>query len=431
MTAISRQVAFLETGKIAPSNFFESSHMTILFQTFANDSDTLPTPCQLSAAQARRPSGARRLARAVAGAATATLVALMVGCASDAPVKEAPLPVWPAPPELARVKFVRTLVDDGDLNKDMTASRKMLNFLSGEAAPTNRITEPMGIAVSDDGHRVYVSDFAQMAVFIFDFEKKTSIKVGGAQNPLAGPMGIALDGDENFYVAETAGKGLQVFDKTGKHLRNITHESIERPIGVAIDIPRGKLYVADTGRAESFEHTIKIFDLQGKLLGKIGKQIGDITGSFLFPTWITVDTQGNLYVADTLNSRVQKFDPDGKYLMSFGKRGNGFGMFDKPKGVGVDSFGNVYVSDTGWSNVQIFNAQGDVLMYFGGRGTALGLMQNPSVLTIDKQNRIYVGDVLNHRVNVYQLVNTKAEDSALKTDTDAKAAEDAKATSAK
>lgn len=372
-------------------------------------------------------ASARRGARALAGALAAGLVALLVGCASDAPVKEGPLPVWPAPPEVTRIKFVRTLHDDADLNAEVTASRKLLNYLAGEVAPTNRILEPMGIAVSDDGHRVYVSDFAQLAVFAFDFEKKTSFKVGGAANPLGGPMGIALDADENFYVAETAGKGVQVYDKTGKHLRFISDKSIERPVGVAIDRVRGKLYVADTGRAESAEHTIKIFDLQGKLLSKIGKQIGDIPGSFLFPTWITLDAAGNLYVADTLNSRIQKFDPDGKYLMSFGKRGNAFGQFDKPKGVGVDSFGNVYVVDSGWSNVQIFNAKGEVLMFFGSRGITPGQMQNPSVLTIDKQNRIYVGDVLGHRVNVYQLVNTTAEDSAIKAAEDAKAAAPAKA----
>lgn len=390
--------------------------MTLMPQFIA--SDVLP--------QLQPSSGARRLVRAVAGVAAATLVALLVGCATEV-AKVGPLPVWPAPPEVARIKFERLLYDDADLKAEETTSRKMFNFLAGDVAPTNRILEPMGIAVSDDGKRIYVSDFAQMAVFVYDYAKKTSFKVGGERNPLAGPMGIALDGDENMYIAETGGKGVQVFDRTGKHLRFITDASIERPIGVAIDIPRGKLYVVDTGRAESQEHTVKIFDLQGKLLSKIGKQIGDIPGSFLFPTWATVDAKGNLYVADTLNSRVQKFDPDGKYLMSFGKRGNAFGQFDKPKGVGVDSFGNVYVVDAGWSNVQIFNAKGEVLMFFGSRGTALGQMQNPSVLTIDKQNRIYVGDVLNNRINIYQLVNTTAEDSAIKAAEDTKAAEPAKA----
>jgi len=80
----------------------------------------------------------------------------------------------------------------------------------------------------------------------------------------------------------------------------------------------------------------------------------------------------------------------------------------------VDSFGNLYVVDSGWSNVQLFNQKGQVLMFFGGRGTYPGLMQNPGVLAIDKKNRIYVGDLLNHRVNVYQLVNTTAADSEVK-----------------
>jgi len=355
------------------------------------------------------------MARALTGAAATAMFALLVGCASEV-TKQEPLPVWPNPPEVTRIQFVRALYDDGDLKAESTASRKLLNFLAGEPAPANRILEPMGIAVSDDGHRVYVSDYAQLAVFGFDFEKKTSFKVPG----LAGPMGIALDAEENFYVAEVGGKGVQVYDKTGKQLRSISDPSIERPVGVAIDIPRGKLYVADTGHAESKEHTVKIFDLQGKLLGKIGKQIGDIPGSFLFPTWITVDPKGNLFVADTMNSRVQKFDPDGKYLMSYGKRGTAAGQFDKPKGVGVDNLGNLYVVDSGWSNVQIFNTKGEVLLFFGSRGAGTGQLQNPSVLTIDKQNRVYVGDVIGHRVNVYQLVNTTADDEALKGANDAK-----------
>ncbi|MDO8774094.1 MAG: SMP-30/gluconolactonase/LRE family protein [Burkholderiaceae bacterium] len=367
--------------------------------------------------------GVRRIARAVGAVAMAGMVLLLAGCGSD-PVKEQPRLTWPQPPEKARIEFVRTIVDDNDVNKDTTDSQKMLNWLSGEVAGKNRILEPMGLAVSDDGYRVYVADYSQLTVFVFDFDKKTSMKIG--DGALGGPMGLALDGDENIYVAEAAGKRVQVFDRTGKHLRFITDPSIERPIGVAIDIPRGKLYVADTARAESAEHTVKIFDLKGKLLGKIGKQIGDIPGSFLFPTYITVDTKGNLYVADTLNSRVQMFDPDGKFVKAYGKRGTAYGQFDKPKGVALDTFGNLYVVDSGWSNVQIFNAAGEALMFFGSRGVYPGQMQNPSGLTIDKKNRIYVSDVLNNRVNVYRLVNTTAEDSAIKAAADAKGAKDSK-----
>jgi hypothetical protein len=90
-------------------------------------------------------------------------------------------------------------------------------------------------------------------------------------------------------------------------------------------------------------------------------------------------------------------------------------MFERPKGVAFDSFGNLYVVDSAWSNVQIFNSRGEVLLYFGARGAIPGMLFNPTAIVIDQRNRIYVADYLNHRVNVYQLVNTRAEDSFLET----------------
>ena len=159
------------------------------------------------------------------------------------------------------------------------------------------------------------------------------------------------------------------------------------------------------------EQNVKVFDRAGKRIGAIGGAPGGDFGQFSYPTYVTVDPEGNVYVADTLNSRVQKFDHEGKFVTSIGKPGSNWGEFDKPKGVALDTFGNVYVVDTSWSNVQIFNPKGQILLFFGGRGPIPGMMKNPLSIAIDKNNRIYVGDYLNHRIGVYQLVNTKAEDS--------------------
>lgn len=365
--------------------------------------------------------------RAVGAALAAGVVVLLSAC-GNAPVAEQPRLVWPEPPETARVEFLRTITSDEDVGKDTTNSVAFLKFLEGEKPAENRVVEPQGLAVSDDGERVYVSDKGQNAVFVFDFGKKTSLKIG-KDKPLAMPMGVALDANENVYVVEQEKKGVSVFDRSGKLLNFFTDPTVHRPTGIAIDKTRGKVYVVDTNHTADDDHTIKVFDLQGKLTGKVGLGKGDMPGYLLFPTFITVDPRGHLYVSDTLNSRVQEFDPEGKPLQAYGKRGTAWGQFDKPKGVALDSFGNLYVTDSGWSNTQIFNAKGQVLMFFGGRGTYPGLMQNPGVMTIDKKNRIYIGDVMNHRVNVYQLVNTTAADSTPKEEP--KKAEPANAAAAK
>ena len=343
--------------------------------------------------------------------AIAGLAALASGCATAKKPDEIHL-VWPPPPLKPRIEFVRSIVSDQSLGRDTTFTERLVNFLGGEKPPPNRIAEPMGIAVSDDGQRLYVSDYAQLEVFIFDFPAKKFSKIG-EEAKLARPVGIALDAEERLYVVEQEKKGVSVFDRQGKRLRFITHPSLERPAGIALDRTRGRLYVADTGHTKSAEHTVKIFDLEGNLVGKLGGEKGEGSGQFLFPTYVAVDGIGNVYVTDTLNSRVQMFDPVGVYVKSFGERGNGWGMFDKPKGVALDSFGNVYVADSGWSNVQIFNQKGQVLLFFGGRGPIPGMLKNPTAMAIDRENRIYVADYLNHRVEEYRLVNTTAADSVL------------------
>ncbi len=342
----------------------------------------------------------------------ATALLLLAGCATAAKKEQARL-VWPPPPLTTRIEFVRSIVSDEDLARDTTFTQKLVAFLTGAQPAPNRIVEPMGIAISDDGRRLYVSDFAQLAVFVFDFGEKKFMKIG-VEEKLARPLGLALDGEEHLYVVEQEKRGVSVFDRNGRRLRFMTHATLERPTGIALDRQRGKIYVADTSHSRSTAHGVKVFNMQGDLTGTVGLGKGSAPGQFMFPTYLAVDGEGNLYVTDTLNSRVEMFDPEGRYLRSFGQRGSAWGMFDKPKGVALDSFGNVYVADSGWSNVQIFNAKGQILLFFGGRGPVPGMLQNPTAVAIDRSNRIWVADYLGHRVQEYRLVNTTREDSFLK-----------------
>ncbi len=342
---------------------------------------------------------------------TAFIALLLTGCATAVTDKPKLIELmWPEPPLAPRIKFVRTLASELDLGRTPTFREILLETITGKKPDVGHLAEPIDIAVSDDGQRVYVSDFGQGVVYRFDLEKK-ELTLLGQDRPFARPFGVALDGAENLYVVEQDAKRIRVLDRAGKVVKTFSDPSIERPTDIAIDRVRGRIYVADPARKQSTEHTVKIFDLDGKLLGKIGNGKGECEGCLYFPTYLTVDREGKLYITSTMNGWIDVFNPEGKFLRRFSERGSSFGMFDRPKGVALDSFGNLYVVDSGWSNVQIFNSKGEVLLFFGGRGSYPGLLKNPGGIAIDGRNRVYVTDYLNYRVAIYELLNTTAEDS--------------------
>jgi DNA-binding beta-propeller fold protein YncE len=343
-----------------------------------------------------------RLGLRVPVAAVALLA--LAGCAT---VERQPTAerVWPGPPDLARIRFVRIVQDQGDLTRRGFGA--LTDALVGEG-PAWPLSQPMGIAPSPDGKRLYVTNYSDPGLFLVDFESGRMSPFGSGRE-LQSALGVAVDGQGLVYVADPLARCIHVFDASGRPTRTIVHPSLERPTGIAVDPERGRLYVADSASRNSLNHRILIFDLHGTSVGAFGER-GSGEGQFLFPTYVAVDGDGRVYVTDSLNGRVQVFDPDGRHLRTLGQRGDAVGMFDKPKGVALDTFGNVYVVDSAWSNVQIFNRRGNVLLFFGGRGHEPGLLFNPTGIAIDRNNRIYVADAFNARIAIYQLVNTTAAD---------------------
>ena len=118
-----------------------------------------------------------------------------------------------------------------------------------------------------------------------------------------------------------------------------------------------------------------------------------------------VDEQGNLYVLDVAQAHVVKFDADGQVLLTFGEPGSGDGQFNfRPVrtplyhdlvyggDLAVDQDGNIYVADGSNFRVQVFDAQGNYLRQWGQRGTAAGDFEVPWTIALDALGVIYVGD---------------------------------------
>ncbi len=350
-----------------------------------------------------------RFAKGAMGAmAVLIAIAAASGCAARA--KEKPIAMaWPEPPEKPRVVFVRTLGSELDL-KGRSAAQTAADFILGRRREAYHLYQPVGLAVTDDGQRLFVSDYSQQVVYVFDFSTK-KVRMLGIDEKIDRPVGLALDGDENLYVADQGQHRILVYDRNEKFARVLSPPELARPVGIAIDRKAGLLYVADAPTPRGVPHYVRVYDLEGNLVRNIGDGRGSAPGKLNFPTYVAVGPDGNIYVSETLNSRVSVFDPQGKFLRYYGGGGDMWGEMNKPKGVAFDAFGNLYVVDSAWSVVQIFNARGDVLLFFGGRHRFPGMFQNPTAIAIDPKNRIYVGDTFNFRVNVYDLVNTRPEDS--------------------
>ncbi len=322
-----------------------------------------------------------------------------------APSADRPI-VWPPPPEAPRIRYVTSYRGGDDFKTKKSSGWKALLFGRDETPPEypNNLVKPYGVAVSPAG-RVYVSDTGSRRVFVFDAERKALTFLGeSGAGKLSKPTGLAVDPSGRIFVADATLNRVFGYAPDGSLAVALGHEGeFESPSGVAIDGKRGLVYVSD-----SKKHQVHCYSTaDGSPVRTIGRRGGE-TGEFNFPTNISVDEQGQLYVADTLNFRIQIFDPDGKFVSSFGTLGDTPGSLNRPKGIGVDGEGHIYVADTSFNNFQIFDHTGQLLLFVGSAGHGPGEFFLPAGLYVDHRDRIYVVDQGNARVQVFQYLRASA-----------------------
>lgn len=314
--------------------------------------------------------------------------------------------LFPQPPEVPRFMYAGQLIGEVNFHapgaETRGAAERLWRLVVGLDAPDAQQTvlqRPVAGAVDETG-RIYVTDASRQAVFVFD-EKAGELLVWDKAHGLTGfvsPVGVVPGPGGEIYVADAELGFVARLDRAGNPVGEIGRGLLRRPAGLARDAEQKLLYVADT-----YAHDVKVFDDQGRLVQLIGRR-GEGNGEFNYPTHIAF-SRGELFVTDTMNSRVQVFSAGGEVLdRKFGARGLYVGNLVRPKGVAVDNENHVYVIESYYDHLLVFNRNGEYLLPIGGTGQGTGRFFLPAGVWVDARNRVFVADMFNGRVMVFQFL---------------------------
>jgi sugar lactone lactonase YvrE len=312
---------------------------------------------------------------------------------------------WPAPPDVPRIKWLQAVSGEEDVTGVVAQKKKTswMDRLAGVTLPAERgkprLRKPYGIAADSKG-LIYVADAALPGIFVFDLENK-KIQYRGTQE-LVAPIGLVMDDTDRLFVSDSATHMITVYKADGSVEGTFGQDKLVHPTGLAIDNENRFLYVVDTEADR-----LAIFDADTyKFLRYMGKKSDEnaAPGTFDSPTNAAVDRDGNVYVVDTFNDRIQVFNADGEFVSMFGKEGNYAGTFMRPKGIAIDHDNHVYVVDAEFNNVQVFDTNGNTLMFFGDRGYTPGAFLLAAGICVDSKNRVLVDDQWTGRLQIFRYV---------------------------
>jgi DNA-binding beta-propeller fold protein YncE len=216
---------------------------------------------------------------------------------------------------------------------------------------------PVYVAVDPINAEVYVSDRPTGDIYIYD-AAGTYLRqfTPTVERPGFQPMGMTFDKDGNLYVTDLGASPAAVveFDRTGNVVRTLGEaDGLDFPNGVAVD-GNGYVYVTDSNNGR-----LLVYDRNGVLAARVGRGAG--AGNLGLPRGVGVDTNGRVFVMDTsgqagfVYKQAQPGEARLEYVGSFGSQGVANGQFMYPTGLTVDSRGRLFVADTSNGRIQMWN----------------------------------------------------------------------------
>ncbi|MDD4106803.1 MAG: SMP-30/gluconolactonase/LRE family protein [Candidatus Shapirobacteria bacterium] len=311
--------------------------------------------------------------------------------------------------------------------------------IGSAGSAVGQFDNPRGITVDTSGN-IYVADTNNFRIQKYNIGTTTWEVIGSAGVAVGEfiyPSGISIDTSNNIFVADSGNNRIQKYN-----IGTTTWEAMgsygsavgqfNNPYDITID-NSDDIYVTDScnGRIQKYSNdsqtwlvigdsndiclnptfngvTDKILVNLKKIFDKFFNQIlaVAILEDFDDLRGIAVDLQGNVYVADSGNHRIQKYDPETTNWTAMGSQGSAIGQFNEPHGISLDTYGNVYVTDSGNHRIQKYDIGTTTWIEMGGEGSDIGQFYYPIDLSIDNNGNIYVTDSDNSRIQKYDIGTT-------------------------
>ena len=325
---------------------------------------------------------------------------------------------WPAPPAAPRIQMLAEFFGEKSAPvpepTHVVKKPTWMERLAGiqrepepphVSGPHIQLASPYGVATDSTG-RIYVADAGAHEIIFFDQDGNNVSSYHENQfvrfNTI---IGLAVDDRDRLFVIDAARRSVLVINSGGRVEATFGSQQLVRPAGAAINKASRVLYVADPGQGRVAVFNLDTFGFERYIGRASSSNPKDERGALSTPTNVAIGRNAELYVSDTLNSRIAVFSASGEFIRAIGRLGNQPGGLFRPKGIAVDCDGHIWVVDAGTAQIQIFDSEGRILAHFGQRGDFPGQFIAPAGIFIDEHNRVMISDPASRRVQIFRYIS--------------------------
>ena len=264
--------------------------------------------------------------------------------------------------------------------------------------------QPSDISIAPNGD-IYLVDGVNNRIIVVSGDGRWKFDFGAegdGNGQFKYPLGIDISETGKVFIADSGNHRIQVFDSKGSFLymfsvRTSPGEKTPDPADIVVSRLKNRLYISDNEN-----HKIKVYKQNGDFEFEWGK-FGEGYGEFRYPGIMTSNEFNEILVVDVLNTRIQKFDPFGKFITGIGSWGVLPGSLFRPKGIAIDKKNRLFISDSYMGVIQAFTDMGRFLGVVCDKNKKR-VFKSPVGIVIDKNDRLLIVEMRDNKITALKIL---------------------------